>query len=248
MKNVRKFKRKRNHVLRKLILVALLLGVGYFLMFDTFRVTQIVIKGSERYTEDEMKDYIITEKLDENSIFLFLKYKYREKPVIPFVQDFDVKLINKNTIEITVYEKVVTGCVDFLGEYMYFDKDGIVVETSVEKEENVPQIVGLSFSRIALYEQVQIQKQDLFDTILDLTKLIRQYGIDVSTIAFDKDYEVTLTCGNSKVLLGQHDFYDVPLSQLNNILAASEGVAYSYDMRNYTEPGQEFVVKKIEER
>ena len=246
MKNVRKFKRKRFPFLKKLILVALLVAVGYFLMFDTFRVTKINVEGSERYTEDEIRDYLITDTLDHNSLYLLLKYKYGDKPVIPFVQDFDIELVNKNTIEIHIYEKVVTGCVEFLGEYMYFDKDGIVVETSSEKEENIPQIVGLSYTRIALHEQIQIQKQSLFNTILNLTKLIRQYQIDVDTITFDSDYEVTLTCGNSKVLLGKHDFYDVPLSQLNNILAASEGVAYSYDMRNYTKAGQKFIVKKLE--
>lgn len=246
MSNVRKFKRHRFRGLKKLIVIAALLVATYFLIFELFRVNRIVIVGSERYTEEEMKSYLMTERLDSNSLYLWIKYKYREKPNIPFVQDIGIELLDKNTIQVTVYEKLVTGCVKFMGEFMYFDKDGIIVETSSKKEEKIPQVIGLNFTKIALYEQLEIQKQSLFQTILDLTKLISQYDLSVDEISFDSDYNVTLNCGESTVLLGQHDFYDVPLSQLGNILGASGGVAYCYDLSNYTEPGQAFHATKIE--
>lgn len=248
MGNVRKFQRKQPHTIKKLLFILLLLAIGCYVMFDLFRITTIRIQGSQRYSEEEMKEFLMTETLDRNSLYFFLKYTYGEKPVMPFIQDFDITLVDNHTVELTVYEKLVTGCVEFMGEYMYFDKDGIVVESSSKRESGVPQIVGLTFQRIALHEEIQIQAQELFETILDLTKLIRQYDIAVDVISFSKEYEVTLTCGNSKVLLGKHEFYDIPLSQLNSILAASDGVAYSYDMRKYTEPGQKFIVKKLEQK
>lgn len=245
MSNVRKFKRHSYRGFVKLILLcAILLGL-YFLIFELFRVNQIVVTGSDRYTEEEIKDYLMTEKLDQNSLYLLVKYKYREHPVIPFVEDISIKLLDRNTVQVTLYEKVVTGCVEYMGEYMYFDKDGIVVESTREREDSIPLIVGLRFNRIALNEQIQIQKQSLFETILNLTKLINQYEIAVSEITFDSDYEVTLTCGDSVVLLGKHDFYDFQLSQLNNILESANGVAYTYHFENYTSIDKEFHANKI---
>lgn len=246
MSNVRKFKRHRFRLLKKLVVTAIILVGLYFLIFDLFRVTHIVVEGSDRYTEEEIKNYMMTDRLDQNSLYFFVKYRYRQKPDIPFIQDVGIQFVDKNTIQVTLYEKIITGCVEYMGEYMYFDKDGIVVETSQEREPSVPLILGLKFTRIALNEQIQIQKQSLFQVILDLTKLIKEYELDVNDITFDSDYEVTLTCGKNIVLLGKHDYYGKPLSQLKNIMAAKKG-AYCYNLKNYTEPGQSFIANKIEE-
>lgn len=244
--NVRKFKRKRFRVLKKFILIIMILATMYVLYFEVFKLSRIEIEGSERYTEEEIRKYLVHDKFDEDSLYFYFNYKYRRKPEIPFIQDIDVVLKDRNTVEVTLYEKIVTGCVEFMGEYMYFDKDGIIVESSDQKEEDVLEIVGLQFNRIAMNEQLVVQKQSLFDTILNLTQLIHSYEIPVDKLAFNRDYEVTLTCGKSTVYLGKHDFYDVPLSQLNNILAKSKGKALAYYMQDYTEAGQRFTVKELE--
>lgn len=245
MGKVKKFKRKKFVWLKRFLLIAIVVAAGYFFIFEFFRVNRIVVEGSDRYGEEQMEEYLMKEKLDHNSLYLWVKYEYREKPIIPFVEDIDIELKDRNTIHITVYEKLVTGCVEFMGEYMYFDKDGIIVEASKEREANVPRIQGLKFTRIAMHEELQIQKQTMFKTILDITRLINQYQLNVSEISFSKDFEVTLTCGESIVLLGKHDFYDVPLSQLNNIIAESNGTAYIYYMQNYTSPGDDFYATEI---
>ena len=36
----------------------------------------------------------------------------------------------KNTVTVQVYEKSVAGCIEYMENYVYFDKDGIVLETS----------------------------------------------------------------------------------------------------------------------
>ena len=248
MGKVKKFKRKKFVWLKRFLLISILLGMGYFFLFHYFRVNQIEIVGSDRYNEEQMKEYLIKDKLDHNTLYCWIKYKYREKPSIPFVQDIGIEMKDRNTIQVTVYEKRVTGCVEFMGEYMYFDKDGIVVEAAKEREDKIPLVIGLKFTRIAMNEELQIQKQAMFKTILDFTRLISQYQLDVSEIIFNKDYEVSLTCGNSVVLLGKHEFYDFQLSQLNNILAESKGVAYTYYMQNYTDKSKDFYATKMNEK
>jgi cell division protein FtsQ len=156
---------------------------------------------------------------------------------------------------------MIAGCVEFMGEYMYFDKDGIVVEGSAKRLKDVPVIKGLEFSKLILSEKIKLvdhkntvteteeeaskdtkkqkdqeaekitQEQkteealtdELFDVIINLTQLIDKYELPVDTITFNKNYEVSLDCGDITVLLGEKSTYDEALSELKNILAKSSG-------------------------
>ena len=42
---------------------------------------------------------------------------------VPFVEKMDVSVVDPHTIKIEVYEKALAGYVEYLGHYMYFDKD-----------------------------------------------------------------------------------------------------------------------------
>ena len=43
-------------------------------------------------------------------------------------------------MNVTIYEKAVVGYINYMGCNMYFDKDGIVVESSSKLYSGVPQI------------------------------------------------------------------------------------------------------------
>ena len=78
--------------------------------------------------------------------------KYKDKGIedIPFIQAMDVTIEAKDTIRITVYEKALAGYVSYLGQCVYFDKDGIVVETSTEETVGIPQVTGLKYDHVIL--------------------------------------------------------------------------------------------------
>ena len=57
-----------------------------------------------------------------------------------------------NTVKINVYEKYVAGCVSALGNYVYFDNDGKIVEISATRTSNIPVVTGLNFDHFELYE------------------------------------------------------------------------------------------------
>ncbi len=232
--------------LMKLLILCLIIIIPAFILSVTCRLDTVIVEGSSHYTEEELQDKVITKKTDGNTILLYLRYKYGRVDSIPFVEDIDIGLINKNTIKIQVYEKAITGCIEFMGGYMYFDKDGIVVESSDEKLENVPFITGLSFNQIVLYEKLEVQKKALFNVILNLTQLIQNFGLNVETIRFDSDLEVTLYSGDIKILLGKRDNYDEPLAELKNLLPNAEGKKLTLDMKNFKE-GQDTIIATPQE-
>jgi cell division protein FtsQ len=163
---------------------------------------------------------------------------------LPFVEKIDVTMTDTHTITVYVYEKMVAGCVEFMGEYLYFDKDGIIVESSSTRLEDIPVIKGLKFDKIMLSEKLEVQKDELFDVIINLTQLIRKYELRVDKISFNSDYEVTLDCGDIRVLLGKKSTYDEALSELKNILAEAKGMEITLDMRNYVKGTQNIIGKQ----
>ena len=128
---------------------------------------------------------------------------------------------------------------------MYFDKDGIVVESSKEKMEGVPLVEGLKFDKIILHESLNIQKNELFTMMLNLTQAIHKYEINVDKILINSDNEVTLLCGKNEVLLGKRDYYDLQLSALKSVLKSSEDRNLSYDLRYYSEDNTKIIGKPL---
>src|SRR5690606_6597144 len=122
--------------------ILLVIGIPAVIFINTFYLQSITIKGVTRYTPEEIQGKIIQTKYDNNTLLLYIILKYFTEINIPFIEDIDLEILDNHSVNIIVYEKKVTGCVNFLGEYLYFDKDGIVVESSAKRLEDIPQIKG----------------------------------------------------------------------------------------------------------
>lgn len=239
--------RNSNNVLvricKRFILILVILGIPSVLFISSFYIKKLEVVGTRRYTSEQITGELIKTKLDSNSLYLYLKHQYFTTVTLPFVEKIDVTMSDTHTITVYVYEKMIAGCVEFMGEYMYFDKDGIIVESSSTRLEDIPVIKGLKFDKILLSEKLEVQKDELFDVIINLTQLVNKYELDVDTITFSSDYEVTLDCGDVKVLLGKKSTYDEALSELKNILAEAKGMKITLNMRNYVKGTQNIIGK-----
>ncbi len=231
-------------IFRKLLLLILVLGIPAVLFISTFYIKKLEVVGTQRYTQEQITSELIQTKPDTNSLYLYLKHRYFTNVRLPFVEKIDVAIKDTHTVTVYVYEKMVAGCVEFMGEYMYFDKDGIIVESSTTRLEDIPVVKGLKFNKIILSEKMEVQKDELFDVIINLTQLIGKYELDVDTITFNSSYEVSLNCGETKVLLGKKSTYDEALSELKNILAEAEGMEITIDMKNYVKGTQTIIGKR----
>ena len=138
------------------LVLVLIVGILIFAFIEGFKVKTVTVEGSSHYTTDEITNYVLDSKLCMNTVFLNLKYKRKPIKDIPFVERIDVKIVDRNSVKITVFEKYVAGCIANLGNYMYFDNDGTIVEVSKIKTENVPVVTGLSFDHFNLYEPLPI--------------------------------------------------------------------------------------------
>ncbi|WP_051538094.1 cell division protein FtsQ/DivIB [Butyrivibrio proteoclasticus] len=231
------FKYKRSLYIIAGIIIAVLLGAGIFFkyIYDNYTVTNIYVSGNTHYTNDEIIEMVLDGKLSHNSLFLSLKYRNKSIEGVPFIQKMDVDILSPDTIRINVYEKAIAGYITYLGRYMYFDRDGIVVESSYEKSDNVPEVLGLEFDHVIIHEKLPVENETVFAEILDITHLLSKYNLKADRIFFDSDYNVYLYFGGVEVSLGKEEYIDEKIIQLQYILPNLEGKNGILEMKDYDE-------------
>lgn len=227
---------KRIVILLTVFLALLFLMVGgAFYILENYKVKTVHVDGSVHYTNEEIMDMVMGGRFGDNSLYLSLKYQDKGVENIPFIETMDVTIEAKDTIRITVYEKALAGYVRYLGLYVYFDKDGIVVETSEEETAGIPQVTGLAFDHVILHEPLPLDKPELFDEILNITQQLAKYSLTADRIYFDSTYQVTLYFGDAKVALGENVDIDEKIMKLQHILPNLLGKSGTLDMREYSE-------------
>jgi len=226
-------------------LVAAALGGAYYLL-TSYRIDpeKIVVEGNKHYSSKEISDMVMEGPLGDNSLVLSLKYKNKKITDVPFVDSISVSVTGHDSIRISVFEKALAGYVKYLDRYIYFDKDGYVVESSQVKTDGIPQVTGIAFSSIEIGKKLGSGDTDYFSRTLDITKLMDKYDLKVDKIQFHDDGKITLCFGNVRVALGDDSAHiedkvmDLPFF-LENLVGKS-GVL---DMEEYDETSGIYVFK-----
>lgn len=228
------FNRKK-FILWAVILGMLLLAAVFAIAVTQFSVTQVKVEGNEHYTDEQIMEMVLPEGIWNNSLYLSVKYRNKEIKDIPFVEMMDVEIVSNHAIRINVYEKALAGCVNYLGNYMYFDREGIVVETSDSLTDGVPQIKGLTFDHVVMHEKLPVENTDIFSKILNVTQLLAKYDLAADKILFGTESDVTLYFDQVRVYLGGDDKMDEKIMQLVPILPHLEGKSGILNMENFDE-------------
>ncbi len=225
------------------LLLAVLLGVGGYIK-KTYTIRTVYVEGNVHYTEEEIKAIVMDGFLGDNSLYLSLKYKNKGIEGIPFVDVVDVDILSPDTIKIIVYEKTLTGCVRYLDTYVYFDRDGYVVESSSVRTVGIPQIMGLEFDYIMTGEILPVKDEEVFKSILDLTKLLQKYHLTPDRIYFNSLEEITIYFENTEVALGNEALrLEDKLMILPDLLAKLEGRSGVLQMQTYDEDSGKYTFK-----
>ena len=224
-------------------IIVVLLSVVYFLLIH-YEVRNVVVEGNKHYSSKEIQDMVMTGYLVDNSLYLSMKYKNKEISDIPFIETMDIIVTSNDTIKIMVYEKSLAGFVEYLGRYMYFDNDGVVIEAAKVPTKGIPQVIGLEFDHIVLYEKLPVDNDAIFQDILTITKLLNKYNMICEKIQFDANYQITLGYGKVKVNIGKLENLEEKLMQLPYILPSLEGESGTLDLQNYTSDKKSITFEK----
>lgn len=227
-----------------ILLFLVLLAAGYSYVTANYTVTTVYVEGNVHYTNEEIIGMVMEGSYGNNSLLLSLKYKNKSVEGVPFVEKMDVSVVDPHTIKIEVYEKALAGYVEYLERYMYFDKDGIVVESSTQKTAGIPQVTGLSFDYVVMYEPLPVEDVSVFRSILSITQLVNKYSLSADRIYFGSDGTLTLYFGEIRAALGTGDYLDEKIMILQDVLPKLSGQKGTLRMENYSEDAKNIPFEK----
>lgn len=227
----KKRKSKKGKYIKIAVVAALVLiiaaGAGSYFIF---RVNNIEYLGGTHYEPEELNRIIFG---TDNPNALYYKLFGKKDKEITFVEKYDVDVEWPDKMTVTVYEKSIIGYISYMGCNMYFDREGIVVESTSQQYENVPEISGLKFTSIVLNSKLEIGNDEVFSRILEMTQAFDKYNLDIEKIYFNSSYEVTLNMGDVRVLLGSSADSTDKLYALKQMAPKLEGMKGTLDLREY---------------
>ena len=218
----------------KIILIAIfVILIGGAVYLSTFKLETIQVTGCDVVSEQEIIDRIEGSGYFNNTVVLYIKNKINPITDIPFVAKLDIDFVSKNKVTVTVYEKSIAGCIEYMDSYVYFDKDGIILESSNELISGIPCIEGLNFESWEMGKKLPIDNEKKFQSILAITQLIEKYELQIDEIRFTSENEIVLRHDEIKIELGEGDYLAVQMMNLGSILEGLEGQSGTLYMKDF---------------
>lgn len=231
--------KRRVHIRKRTIYAIILIMmlfcfvmIGFLLLFQ---VRKIDVKGNQYLSSQEVADWLGTDELSGNSIYLLCKYNLTDYELLPAIEDVKVSLKNPWTVKVKVTEKRIAGYIILGDDFVYFDKDGIVLAKTREWWDDIPCIEGLSISEVKLYEELPISKENkkAFEHLLDMSLTLKKYELKPDRIVC-QGADLYLYFGNVCVILGD----DAPgerIAQIPPILEKLGEQGGTLHLENYSE-------------
>lgn len=232
----RRYKRRKRIVrlgIGLLVLAAILLTV--FL----FQVKTIKVSGNQNHTQQEISSDLVDGVPVANTFYLAWKYRNGAVPDnMPYLEELQVEIASPFTLQVTVKEKEIVGYID-QGNYVYFDREGTVLEISDQVKEGIPVVTGASIGDAALYQRLPAESSAQLRTILSLLQLLSDQGLEASEIRFGDNMDMTVYIGGVEALLGQDEYLEEKVANLKAILDAMGGQQGTLHLESFTGRGEE---------
>ncbi|MGN0438954.1 MAG: cell division protein FtsQ/DivIB [Lachnospiraceae bacterium] len=231
--NVVEVQFKRSNIKLYIGLFVGVIVLAVIILLTCFKIDEIEVTGNSHYSNEQIKDFVLADGYIDNSVLLMLKNKFRPMKEIPFIAKMDIEYSGAHKVIVTVYEKAMAGCIEYMDQYIYFDRDGYVLEISLTKLDDTPCINGIFFDSMELHEKLPIEDEKRFKTILTLTQLIEKYDVHIDSIRFTTSGDIVLRYEDIKIELGDGSKIEEQLVDLNRMLDSLKGKKGTLDLKEF---------------
>ena len=247
---VRERKKKTSRwklILLAVLSVILVFAVCALLMVKVFVVKNVKVEGNVLYDENLIKTTVLNDEYSWNSLYVFLKYTFTDTQQLPFIDTMEITMEDPQTLNIKVYEKGLLGYlyIPAIGQNAYFDKDGIVVETSTRIIDNVPRMEGLECNAVVLYEKLPIDNK-LLKQLLTLTQTLKRDGLEPDAIQYGVEGSPVLKYDKIVVNLGSVEYLTQKVRRIEVLLPKLEGMAGTLHLESWSEQSTNIRFEKAE--
>ncbi|MDD7113195.1 MAG: FtsQ-type POTRA domain-containing protein [Lachnospiraceae bacterium] len=227
--------KKYNKAIFFLCLIAVL-GIGIYFLITDFSIQNIEVKGNTTYTDAEIINAVKSQDYVDNTLVMIAQNQVFGQTYLPFIENISMGYDKSHTLKIKVKEKLRAGVFEYMNKNVYFNSEGIALESRNQLFDGVPVVTGVSFNKMVLGKKIPVDG-DYFDTIMNITKKISTYGLEISEIHFENEDDITLVSGKYQIYLGSSLYLDGKMSKIAGILSAvsKEHKKGVIDMHLYTD-------------
>ena len=203
---------------------ALLAAAVVFLLLP---VKSISFEGNAYYSEKDLRDRIFG---DEKPRYYIVRIKelLGGHADIPFVEHYELHFEEERKITVRLYEKQLAGYLTFQNYYLYFDWDGVLVESSTQKLDGLYEVTGLDIRHAVVGEKLPVADEYVIRTVQTISQYIsreeimlggqkKRLGDLCRSIRFQSG-GVSVEYGDISVFLGGSDNMEAKLFLMTDIL------------------------------
>lgn len=243
-----KNRKKKLHRLYAFCVLTLGIMIIVLSMLLLFHIQKVEVKGNTYCTDAEIVELVKNDKFSNNSLYVLGKYRLGKGGTLPCFDNIKVSLKSPWSIRITVKEKQPVGYLVDGKDYVYFDKEGFVVEKGEIPIDGVPLVEGIEVKTMEEYQPLKSDSSRIFEQILKASQELKKQKLESDKIVCKKE-RIFLYIENVCVSLGTHVTSE-KIAQLPPILEKLEGKSGTLHLENYSEDQETipFDVKVEEEK
>lgn len=231
---------------RKLYRIIIEAGAAVLLIFVLvfflgFRVTSVQVEGNSFYTDDEIKNMVTNVPLAKNSILAGFINTEKSTKDAAMIDSIKISRINRNTLLLQVEEKQIIGYIEYQGQCLNFDRQGIIQIITDEPMENVPKIEGIDVKEVVQGERLSGISRTKLNTILSVGKMLEKMENKPDRLEFNDLNQLVMYYGDIEVRLGDDENMDEKINRLVGILPELEGMSGILHLENTTEDSESVV-------
>ena len=231
---------------RKLYRIIIEAGAAVLLIFVLvfflgFRVTSVQVEGNSFYTDDEIKNMLTNVPLAKNSILAGFINTEKSTKDAAMIDSIKISRINRNTLLLQVEEKQIIGYIEYQGQCLNFDRQGIIQIITDEPMENVPKIEGIDVKEAVQGERLSGISRTKLNTILSVGKMLEKMENKPDRLEFNDLNQLVMYYGDIEVRLGDDENMDEKINRLVGILPELEGMSGILHLENTTEDSESVV-------
>lgn len=204
----RKRRRRREHrlwvrLLKKMCIFLGTAGILAVIILVGFRLNTVNVEGNEYYSDEEILKFINYDSSPKNTLYLYWKNRKPLTEGIPFINKISVSIQNPGTLKVEVTEKIIVGCVEDNGTYMFFDNEANIVESSTSKREGIPIVSGVEMNgAVSLNEKLPVEDKSVLEDLLRLTLMLQQYDVEADEVNYSQTEGFSFKKGTVTVRIG----------------------------------------------
>ncbi len=123
---------------------------GYLFPYYRFFYSENTDLGNNTYTNAEIIEAMKEDGYIDNTLLMIAQNQIFDQTYLPFIERVSMSYDDSHILKVKVKEKLRTGVFKYMNEYVYFNENGIAMESRNTLFEGVPVVTGVKFNEMNL--------------------------------------------------------------------------------------------------